>query len=402
MKEVLKRYFGYDEFRYPQEEIIKSVLEKKDVFAILPTGGGKSLCYQIPALKLKGITLVISPLIALMKDQVDNLKSKGIPAEFINSSLAIDELAEIQFRILTGEIKMLYIAPERLALESFRNFLKSANISLIAIDEAHCISEWGHDFRPSYRELKNLRETFPNISIIALTATATPKIQNDICKQLSLIDPKIFISSFDRKNLSFIIIKKRDAFPKLVDLLRKHEEGSSIIYCFSRNEVEKISGKLNAKGFNVLAYHAGLNSNIRKFHQEQFIQNKVKIVVATIAFGMGIDKPDVRLVVHYSFPKTMEGYYQEIGRAGRDGLESDCVLFYSKSDLYKHEFFIDKIDDEQMKENAKKKLDVVIGYCNTNKCRRRFLLNYFGEKFLEDNCKGCDNCLNSPKFENPF
>src|SRR3989339_371896 len=307
MKEVLKRYFGYDEFRYPQEEIIKSVLEKKDVFAILPTGGGKSLCYQIPALKLKGITLVISPLIALMKDQVDNLKSKGIPAEFINSSLAIDELAEIQFKILMGEIKMLYIAPERLALESFRNFLKSANISLIAIDEAHCISEWGHDFRPSYRELKNLRETFPNISIIALTATATPKIQNE-----------------------------------------------------------------------------------------------VKIVVATIAFGMGIDKPDVRLVVHYSFPKTMEGYYQEIGRAGRDGLKSECVLFYSKSDLYKHEFFIEKMDDEQIKENTKKRLDIVIGYCNTNKCRRRFLLNYFGEKFLEDNCKSCDNCLNSPKFENPF
>src|SRR3989344_9190111 len=346
MELLLKEYFGYDGFRPIQLEIIKHVLEKKDSLVLMPTGGGKSLCYQIPAIKFEGLTIVISPLISLMKDQVDNLKTNGINAEYINSTLSFSEIEEIKKRIQRKEVKILYVAPERLALEDFKIFLTTLQISLIAIDEAHCISEWGHDFRKEYRNLKFLKNLFPNVPIIALTATATEKVKEDILKQLSLENPRIFTSSFNRKNLNLIIMEKKKAFNKILEILRKYKEESSIIYCFSRKDSEKIAQRLRENGFNALPYHAGLDNETRKHNQELFIKDKVNIIVATIAFGMGIDKPDVRLIIHHTFPKTLEGYYQEIGRAGRDGLPSDCILFYSRGDKRKHEFFIDKIESQ--------------------------------------------------------
>ncbi|MBI2045336.1 ATP-dependent DNA helicase RecQ [Candidatus Pacearchaeota archaeon] len=393
MRALLKQYFGYDEFRPMQKEIIQSTLQKKDSLVIMPTGGGKSLCYQIPALKFEGITLVISPLISLMKDQVDNLKANGINAEYINSSLSQEEIINIKNRIKKNEIKILYIAPERFALEEFKIFLTTIQISLIAIDEAHCISEWGHDFRPEYRNLKPLRTIFPELPIIALTATATEKVRIDILKQLSLRDPKIFISSFDRKNLNLIVLEKKKAMERIIKMLKEYKEESAIIYCFSRKDSENIAEKLRHRGFNALPYHAGLDNETRKKNQDLFIKDKVNIIVATIAFGMGINKPDVRLIIHHTFPKTLEGYYQEIGRAGRDGLLSDCILFYSRGDKRKHEFFIDKIEDEITQNNAKSKLRQVMNYCEDGSCRRRRILKYFGEDFLEDNCGACDSCL---------
>ncbi|MEA2065015.1 MAG: DNA helicase RecQ [Patescibacteria group bacterium] len=404
MKELLKTYFGYDSFRPLQEEIINNVLQKKDTFALMPTGGGKSLCYQLPALKFGGLTLVVSPLIALMKDQVDALKTNGISAEFINSSLTPAEILKIQKKAADGEIKILYIAPERLALESFQEFLKSIKVNLIAIDEAHCISEWGHDFRPDYRALKLLKKQFPKIPIIALTATATPKVQTDIVNQLSLDSPKIFISSFDRKNLTMRVIEKQSAFGKLLSLIEKYRNEPSIIYCFSRKDTEEIAANLRAEGFNALPYHAGLNSKTRKQNQELFIKDEVQIIVATIAFGMGIDKPDVRLIVHYTFPKTIEGYYQEIGRAGRDGLPSECVLFYSSGDAMKHEYFINKMQNIVEQEKRRKKLYDMTEYCETAECRRKYILEYFGEKYFlaksdcKNGCGACDICLASRKL----
>ena len=393
MKTLLKFYFGCDHFRPLQEEIINSVLASKDSFILMPTGGGKSLCYQLPALKLLGITLVISPLIALMKDQVDALQANGISAEFINSSLSLQEINVIQQKAQSGELKILYIAPERLATGGFQVFLQKLKISFIAIDEAHCISEWGHDFRPDYRSLRLLKKTFPQIPIIALTATATPRVQTDIIQQLNLESPEIFISSFDRSNLSFMVWRKRNAFEKLLQLLKKHKDESVIIYCFSRKETEEIASDLKAEGFKALPYHAGLDNETRKQNQDFFIKDEVQIMVATIAFGMGIDKPDVRLVVHYTFPKTLEGYYQEVGRAGRDNLPSECALFYSYGDRIKHEYFIEKMTDSAEKQNASKKLDQVIDYCELQTCRRKHLLSYFGEKFPKENCEGCDFCL---------
>ena len=335
MLEQLKAYFGFDRFLPLQEEIIAKVLDKRDTLVLMPTGGGKSLCYQLPALRFKGLTLVVSPLIALMKDQVDGLRTNGVPAGLLNSTLAQEEATLVQDQARQGKIKILYVAPERLALPGFQRFLRSLDVSLIAIDEAHCISEWGHDFRPDYRNLKGLRKDFPGVPVIALTATATKPVREDIVNQLGLAEPEIFISSFNRPNLTYTIQPKTEPLGSLLHLLEKHQGGSAIIYRFSRKLTEETALELTERGFSALPYHAGLERDLRRETQEKFIRDQVQIVVATIAFGMGIDKPDVRLVVHYDLPKTVEGYYQETGRAGRDGLPSDCVLFYSYGDRSK-------------------------------------------------------------------
>ena len=392
MKTLLKKYFGYDDFRPLQEEIINNVIANHDSFVLMPTGGGKSLCYQLPALKLPGLTLVISPLIALMKDQVDALQANGIKAEYINSSLLPAKIEEIKTRAINKDLKILYLAPERFASSGFLDFLKGLELSLIAVDEAHCISEWGHDFRPDYRNLGILKKLFPTVPVIALTATATEKVREDILTHLNLTKAPVFVSSFNRENLNLSVIDKKQAFPKLVHLLQKYKNDSVIIYCFSRKETEEIAENLQLNGFNAGAYHAGLEANKRKLAQDLFIKDKVNIIVATIAFGMGIDKPDVRLVVHYTYPKTLEGYYQEIGRAGRDGLKSECVLFYTYADTRKHEFFINQIDDSKLRERAQEKLDEVLTYCELATCRKKYLLKYFGEDLKPDNCGSCDCC----------
>jgi len=398
MLEALKTHFGYDQFLPLQEDIINTVLSGKDAFVLMLTGGGKSLCYQLPALRFKGITLVISPLIALMKDQVDALQVNGIPAACLNSTFSYEEQQKVQMQASRGEIKILYIAPERLATQSFQNFLKYLNISLIAIDEAHCISEWGHDFRPDYRNLRKLREQFPNVPLIALTATATEKVKEDIIEQLNLKNAKQFISSFNRGNLSYYIEPKNGLFNRLCELIEKYKGKPIIVYCFSRKNTEKLAADLQAEGFDALPYHAGLDAKIRKQTQEKFICDQVSIIVATIAFGMGINKPDVRLIVHANLPKTLEGYYQETGRAGRDGLPSECVMFYSYGDKFKQDFFINRIENESERAHAREKLSQMVNFCELGSCRRKHVLEYFGEKWDKDNCNGCDNCI-APKEE---
>ena len=393
MLEQLKAYFGFDQFLPLQEDIISKVLAKHDSLVLMPTGGGKSLCYQLPAIQFRGLTLVVSPLIALMKDQVDGLKANGVPAGLLNSTLSPDESAEVQDQARRGELKMLYVAPERLTLPGFQRFLRSLEISLIAIDEAHCISEWGHDFRPDYRNLKALREGFPKVPVIALTATATTQVREDIVAQLGLNKPDIFISSFNRPNLTYTIQPKTEPLNTLLNLLDKHPGGSTIIYRFSRKATEETAIELTDRGFSALPYHAGLDRDLRRETQEKFIRDQVQIVVATIAFGMGIDKPDVRLVVHYDLPKTVEGYYQETGRAGRDGLPSDCVLFSSYGDRSKQEYSISNIEDDDERDKAHSKLGQVLTLCDLQTCRRAYLMEYLGEHWPKTDCGGCDICL---------
>ena len=390
---VLKSRFGHDGFLPMQEEVVGNVLGGWDSLVLMPTGSGKSLCYQLPALCLDGVTLVISPLIALMKDQVDALKRRGIAAGFINSTMTYDDVRRMQMDAYDGRLDILYVAPERVAIPRFRDFLRALNLGLIAIDEAHCISEWGHDFRPDYRNLQALRDDFPAVPVIALTATATERVRQDIAGQLRMPDAPQFVASFNRPNLTYRVRPKRRSFDALVDLLRKRGDGSAIVYRFSRKNTENLASDLTAQGFRALPYHAGLEDDVRRETQERFLRDDVPIVVATIAFGMGVDKPNVRLVVHYDLPKTIEGYYQETGRAGRDGLPSECVLFYSYGDKVNQEYFIGQIEDDAQRQNAEEKLAKMVEYGDVKSCRRTFLLDYFGEEWREESCGACDVCL---------
>jgi ATP-dependent DNA helicase RecQ len=399
MHETLRKYFGYTNFHPLQEEIISDVLNNHDVLVLMPTGGGKSLCYQLPALMKDGLTVVISPLISLMKDQVDDLHSIGIPAVSINSTLDYNKVAEIKSQLMEKQIKLLYVTPERIMIPDFLDFLQELNLSLLAIDEAHCISEWGHDFRPEYRKLNLLKIHFPTIPLIALTSTAIVQVQNDIVNQLNMVSPKIYRASLNRKNLFYQIWPKKETYKHLLQYLKNHQNNSGIIYCQSRKSVDTLSLKLQKEGIRALPYHAGLSSNVRTENQGKFINDDVEIIVATIAFGMGIDKPNVRYVIHCDMPKSVEGYYQETGRAGRDGLKSDCILFFSYADKIKHEYFIKQIENQQYRQIAYKKLWDILNFCTSKKCRRKYLLNYFDEKYDVPNCTLCDVCMPPEKVD---
>ena len=390
---LLAEKFGHKSFLPLQEDVIKHVLHGQDSLALMPTGSGKSLCYQLPALCLDGLTLVVSPLIALMKDQVDALKSRGIAADFINSTMSAAQARRVQVGAYKGRLDILYVAPERLAMPQFRDFLHAVKLALIAIDEAHCISEWGHDFRPDYRTLQMLRDNFPAVPVIALTATATERVQQDILDQLRMPDAARFVASFNRPNLTYDVRPKRRSFAALVKLLDEHRSGAAIVYRFSRQNTESLAAELCSHGFNALPYHAGLEDTVRRETQERFLRDDVPIIVATIAFGMGVDKPNVRLVAHYDLPKTIEGYYQETGRAGRDGQPSACVLFYSYGDKINQDYFINQIADDAERAHAAEKLARMVAYGEAKTCRRAFLLDYFGEEWREENCGGCDVCL---------
>lgn len=397
LKGALRTYFGFDFFKGEQEKIIQNVLNGRNTFVIMPTGGGKSMCYQLPSLLMDGTAIIVSPLIALMKNQVDairNVSDSESVAHFLNSSLSKSEITQVKKDISSGKTKMLYVAPESLTKQEYIDFLTSVDISFFAIDEAHCISEWGHDFRPEYRRLREIFERISNVPIIALTATATPKVQFDIQKNLNMLDADVYKSSFNRDNLYYEIRPKRDIDKQIIKFIRNRQGESGIIYCLSRKKVEEIAELLQINGINALPYHAGLDAVTRAKHQDMFLMEEVEVIVATIAFGMGIDKPDVRYVIHHDIPKSLESYYQETGRAGRDGGVGDCIAFYSYKDIEKLEKFLQgKPLSEQ--EIGRQLLNEIVSYSETSVCRRKFILHYFGETFDERKCnEQCDNCKN--------
>lgn len=390
---TLKTTFGYGAFRPLQREIIETALAGRDVFALLPTGGGKSLCFQLPALHRPGLTVVVSPLIALMKDQVDQLQAAGVAATFLNSTLSTAEAKSRLRGLHRGEWRLLYVAPERLMLDEWKENLASWNVTALAIDEAHCVSEWGHDFRPEYRQLARLRALLPGVPVMALTATATERVRVDIIKHLQLREPEVFVASFNRPNLTYRVLAKDQPLKQIIDFVRKREEESGIIYCATRATTERVADALAGRGFSARAYHAGLDAEERARNQELFLRDECRIICATIAFGMGINKPNVRWVIHHDLPKNIEGYYQETGRAGRDGLPGECLLLFSGGDAAKQTHFIDEITDEQEKTIARNQLHQILHYAESAGCRRGELLGYFGESFPLDNCAACDNCL---------
>jgi len=398
----LKDVFGFDQFRGNQEEIIRNVLIGKSTFVIMPTGAGKSLCYQLPAIIMDGTAIVISPLIALMKNQVDQLNAFGINAKFLNSTLSKSEINKVKKETLNGILKLLYVAPESLTKQSNIDFLKTANISFAAVDEAHCISEWGHDFRPEYRKIKSILTEIGDVHIIALTATATPKVQVDIKRNLQIDDAIVFKSSFNRPNLYYEVRPKKKTKKQLIKFVHDNKGKSGIVYCLSRKKVEEIAELLRVNDVKAAPYHAGLEADVRRTNQDDFLNEEIDVIVATIAFGMGIDKPDVRFVIHYDTPKSLEGYYQETGRAGRDGLEGNCIMFYSYNDILKLEKF-NKDKTVTERENARILLDEMASYAESSECRRKQLLHYFGEEYPGEECgktMWCDSCRHPvEKFE---
>jgi ATP-dependent DNA helicase RecQ len=390
LKGKLKEVFGYGQFRGTQEAVIQNVIEGNNTFVIMPTGAGKSLCYQLPALVLPGTAIVISPLIALMKNQVDQLNAFGVNAQFLNSTLSKSEINKVKRDVISGEVKLLYVAPESLTKDETIDFLQKATISFVAIDEAHCISEWGHDFRPEYRKIRGIIDNIGQLPIIALTATATPKVQLDIQKNLQMDDASVFKTSFNRTNLYYEVRPKHNTKKQLIQYVKQHKNKAGIVYCLSRKKVEEIAELLRVNDVKALPYHAGLDPQVRMANQDAFLSEEADVIVATIAFGMGIDKPDVRFVIHYDTPKSIEGYYQETGRGGRDGLEGNCLMFYSYDDIVKLEKF-NKDKPVTERDNSKLLLQEMANYADSAVCRRKQLLHYFGEIFEKD-CGFCDNC----------
>jgi len=393
LAQKLKSVFGYDAFRPLQREIMEATLAGGDTFALLPTGGGKSLCFQLPALVRGGLTLVVSPLIALMKDQVSQLEAAGVEATFLNSSLGVKETRERLAGLHKGRYRLLYAAPERLMLDHWKENLLAWNVSCLAIDEAHCISEWGHDFRPEYRQIAGLRALLPEVPVMALTATATERVRKDIIQHLQLKNPAVFVASFNRPNLAYRVVPKNQPVRQIVEFVRKRPMDSGIVYCATRATADRVAESLTERGFPALPYHAGLTNGERASNQELFIRDETRIVCATIAFGMGINKPNVRWVIHHDLPKNIEGYYQETGRAGRDGLPADCLLLYSAGDAAKQTHFIDEMTDAHEQRVAREQLRLMLHYAECPACRRRELLEYFAESFPGPNCGSCDNCL---------